>query len=484
MKQFIRICCIVFLVTSLLISVLPEIVQAVTTQSATVNTSFGYVREKADLTSKKLGTVVKGDILTLYSSSKTWTKIEYNNSVGYVLTKHLILQELNETSITKQAIVNIASLNVRAKSSVTSKKLGSLKKGMTVSIYSTSKGWAKIIFNNQTAYVSENYLTFVKSTTLKPKFGIVQKEVAATKYSSRSSAVIDTLSEKVSVYVYASNNGVSRIDLNGTPAFVPTSSLKLYDFDKVSAKVNRMYRGSGWGLTDDLNVFSKPIKQYEKKYEIGRLSPDEQITILMPKDAPRYEVAIVEYKGQYAYTAQVNLSTLANDSTELDEAAYYSTFETSKTGHQYGIRNYDSLESLMEKMGEPKSIDKMEQDNYYLYDVFHYDNLHVGISKKTNTIQFMYEYFENEEGYNSSDIQAAFHMFSVRNHTNSKYGIVMANRFNVHNGGIGVYFINPGPVGVDNSVEYNRIYQEIVNLKLVKGKATGYLVGQPFDDGI
>ncbi|WP_342598430.1 SH3 domain-containing protein [Psychrobacillus sp. FSL H8-0483] len=483
MKQFIRICCIVFLVTSLLISVLPEIAQAATTQSATVNTSFGYVREKADLTSKKLGTVVKGDILTLYSSSKTWTKIEYNNSVGYVLTKHLILQELNETSITKQATVNIASLNVRAKSSVTSKKLGSLKKGMTVSVYSTSKGWAKIVFNNQTAYVSEKYLTFVKTTTLKPKFGIVQKEVAATKYSSRSSAVIDTLSEKVSVYVYASNNGVSRIDLNGTPAFVPTSSLKLYDFDKVSAKVNRMYKGSSLDLYD-LSVFSKPIRQYEKKSVIGRLSPDEQITILLPKDAPRYEVAIVEYKGQIAYTQKVNLSTLANDSTELDEAAYYSTFETTKTGYQYGIRNGDTLESLMEKMGEPKSIDKMEQDNYYLYEVFHYDNLHVGIAKNTNTITFMYEYFENEEGYNSSDIQAAFHMFSVRNHTNPKYGIVMANRFSVHNGGIGVYFINPGPVGVDNSVEYIRNYQEIVNLKLVKGKATGYLVGQPFDDGI
>lgn len=59
---------------------------------------------------------------------------------------------------TKTATVNATSLNVRSEPSTSAKHLGSLKKGSTVSVFKTEKGWANISFNGGRAWVSAEFL--------------------------------------------------------------------------------------------------------------------------------------------------------------------------------------------------------------------------------------------------------------------------------------------------------------------------------------
>ena len=58
------------------------------------------------------------------------------------------------------------NLNVRAKPSTSSKIIGGLSRGQAVTGISTSKGWTKIKFGTEPAYVSSQYLS--KSATLAP----------------------------------------------------------------------------------------------------------------------------------------------------------------------------------------------------------------------------------------------------------------------------------------------------------------------------
>jgi len=61
--------------------------------------------------------------------------------------------------------VNVDTLNVRQKANATSTKLGSLKKGTEVTVYSTANGWSQIQYKTKKAYVSSKHLTLKSSAS-------------------------------------------------------------------------------------------------------------------------------------------------------------------------------------------------------------------------------------------------------------------------------------------------------------------------------
>ncbi len=63
------------------------------------------------------------------------------------------------------ATVNVDTLNVREKATVTSTKLGSLKKGTAVTVYSTANVWSRIQYKTKKAYVSSKHLTLTSSAS-------------------------------------------------------------------------------------------------------------------------------------------------------------------------------------------------------------------------------------------------------------------------------------------------------------------------------
>jgi len=90
---------------------------------------------------------------------------------------------------TVKAEVNASSLNVRAKASTSSKKLGALKKGKTVTISQEKSGWSKIPYGKTNGWVSSKYLTKIKTAKAAAASTSATKNgyVTATSLNLRSS---------------------------------------------------------------------------------------------------------------------------------------------------------------------------------------------------------------------------------------------------------------------------------------------------------
>lgn len=82
-------------------------------------------------------------------------------SLALLLSLFLIQPSVAEASTTYSGVVNTDLLNVRAKPSSSSEKVGSLKKGTKITVYEKNKnGWATIQYKGKKRYVSAKYLNY------------------------------------------------------------------------------------------------------------------------------------------------------------------------------------------------------------------------------------------------------------------------------------------------------------------------------------
>ncbi|MBY6036475.1 SH3 domain-containing protein [Fictibacillus nanhaiensis] len=103
-------------------------------------------------------------------------------------------------SAQNKATVNATSLNVREQPSLSSKKVGSLKNGETVTVFKTEKGWSQISFNGKKAWASTEFLKMNSTSPAtgsspkkeEPKTRVVkQAKVTATSLNVRKGPATD-----------------------------------------------------------------------------------------------------------------------------------------------------------------------------------------------------------------------------------------------------------------------------------------------------
>lgn len=99
----------------------------------------------------------KGSYITLISKSGFWWKVEYGpGRYGYCHSDYISVLSGSPMSVSTQS----GSLNVRSGPSTGYGKVGSVSRGMTVLVLSSSNGWSHILYNGtQTGYVSAQYLS-------------------------------------------------------------------------------------------------------------------------------------------------------------------------------------------------------------------------------------------------------------------------------------------------------------------------------------
>ena len=144
----------------------------------TVNTSSLNVRSGAGTSYSIIGSLSKGSTVEIISSSNGWYKIKRSNgSNGWVSSQYIDLNSSSSNNSTntpsedtsvagKIGTVNTSSLNVRSGAGTSYSIIGSLSKGSTVEIISSSNGWYKIKRSNgSNGWVSSQYIDLNSSSS-------------------------------------------------------------------------------------------------------------------------------------------------------------------------------------------------------------------------------------------------------------------------------------------------------------------------------
>lgn len=141
--------------------IVPTEVQAATADSkagaVTVSSGWLNVRSSASTSGSKVASLQKGSYITLLSKSGDWWRVEYaKGKYGYCHANYI-------TPVTGSAVAvktQSGNLNVRSGAGTSYKKVGSVAKGETVIVLSSSGSWSRILYHGtKTGYVSSQYLS-------------------------------------------------------------------------------------------------------------------------------------------------------------------------------------------------------------------------------------------------------------------------------------------------------------------------------------
>lgn len=162
MRLNVKVLCF-FLVIILLIGSFPFKPTSAATKTATVNATSLNVRTEPSSSSKQIGSLKKGSIVTVYKIEKGWANISFQDrkawvSSSYIKENHSTGSHIPSQKEAKTAKVTATSLNVRSGAGTQYKTVGSLKNGAVVSVIKEEGNWSNITYGSIKGWVSSAYL--------------------------------------------------------------------------------------------------------------------------------------------------------------------------------------------------------------------------------------------------------------------------------------------------------------------------------------
>ena len=124
------------------------------------------VRSKKSENGKIIGRLDPGDEVLVIKMGKTWTRIVYDNMVGFVYTKYLVDLGANlpeEGDLYKVKVKNNTTVNVREEDSKKATVIIRLRNGAFVKVFSQQETWSFVYYNmNECGYIMNKFLVKVE----------------------------------------------------------------------------------------------------------------------------------------------------------------------------------------------------------------------------------------------------------------------------------------------------------------------------------
>lgn len=166
------------------------------------------VRKQPKISSNVIGTVNKGDLLTINevieTSDKnytTWLKIKFNEQVGYISKNYVDYVDKKEEKPDTEfesyiGVVTASGLNLRTKPTTSSEPITVLKKGSLVIVSDkVNTTWLKVKYNKTVGYVSQQYVDVYENEEETTKVGIVSQDLNLRTKPTTNSGVKEILSK-------------------------------------------------------------------------------------------------------------------------------------------------------------------------------------------------------------------------------------------------------------------------------------------------
>lgn len=158
-------------VCSLVFSILPPVAKASTTE-ATVTADVLRIRSGPGTTYDIISSLKQGDKVTILKKEGSWYQIKKGSTSGYVAAEFLKISSATNSGGASQiqayGNVSVSNLNIRSTPSTSGNVIGKLQKGDKVSIYKLDTNWLEISYQNQTAYVSREFVVIQPNSSTSP----------------------------------------------------------------------------------------------------------------------------------------------------------------------------------------------------------------------------------------------------------------------------------------------------------------------------
>ena len=171
------------------------------------------VREAASTSSKKIGSIKKGQRVTIIKQQSGWLQIKYGSKNGWV-SKQYISTVDSTTAATVAATtcyVTASSLNIRQSATTSSKVVASVRKGDPVTYYSKSNNWAKVkTISGGTGWASMAYLSNIEPVVMK-NYYVTANSLNVRASGSTKAKVLSKLNRGDFVTYYTQSNNWAKI---------------------------------------------------------------------------------------------------------------------------------------------------------------------------------------------------------------------------------------------------------------------------------
>ncbi|MGG0454041.1 SH3 domain-containing protein [Priestia megaterium] len=310
------------------------------------------VRSGAGTTYGIIGSVVKGQTLSVMSKSGGWYKINYNGRTGYVSSDYVQSSGTTTAPTTPPAesttyIVMASTLNVRSGAGTSYASIGSVTKGQKLSVVSKSGSWYKINYNGRTGYVSSDYVQSSGTTT--PPAESTTYIVMASTLNVRSGAgtsyaSIGSVTKGQKLSVVSKSGDWYKINYNGRTGYV--SSDYVQSSGTTTAPTTPPAESTTYTVTaSTLNVRSGAGTSYAL---IGSVTKGQKLSVV--KSGDWYKI---NYNGRTGYVSRdyVQVSATASPKLVVD------SFKTLGNAQQVILVTADNYDTKSAKIQTFEKVD-------------------------------------------------------------------------------------------------------------------------------
>ena len=156
---------------------------------ATVTASdFVNLREEGSMSARVVSTAPSGAVLTVFSQSGSWAKVQYNATVAYANTGFISAVTATYPSdavssgsatATVSTSDGTGSVNLRASASTGAQVLAQIPSGTQVTVSSDDGSWCVVSYQGMTGYVMSAYISYT-GESLEPGTGGTQEGTGGT----------------------------------------------------------------------------------------------------------------------------------------------------------------------------------------------------------------------------------------------------------------------------------------------------------------
>ncbi|MED4016401.1 SH3 domain-containing protein [Sutcliffiella cohnii] len=189
------------------------------------------VRSEPSSQGKVVGSVKKGQQITVLGQQGSWYKIQHSNQQAWVSSEYVKTTSTpssNSSSQKTNAVVTASSLNVRSEGSLNGKVVGSLTRGANVTIVNEQNSWAEIEYSGgKKGWVAGWYLEKKAASTVKPQANttgnvvVLHNGTNIRSQANTSSSVVARANEGDTFQIVSVVNDWYKIKLsNGKEAYI------------------------------------------------------------------------------------------------------------------------------------------------------------------------------------------------------------------------------------------------------------------------